>query len=393
MKTKKQFEELPNTTLIKCTSCNFTFKKNAFTYKNIHPKLEGTCCFCDWMKRHDYAVPTIKGWDEEQVLTAIRFMLTDEARIINDLLLEFPTKTLFEICKLIVALKIKGKTYSVKTICEKCGAEFLCSASRYISSKYKYCSHECYFSDKSSKMKKGEESKFYNSITSECAHCHKPILIKPNSYKKTNRFGDHFNFCSQQCYWQFKSSYYVGEKALSKCIVWTPEMKEQAKQRIIKNSRSSERFNTKIQQKVNLLLEEKNIKYEREKIFGYYAVDNYLSDYNLIIEVMGDYWHTNPQKYNKNGYAINECQLRGIKKDKQKSSYIYNTEGIKILYLWETQILKNPELCSALISEYIKNNGLLENFHSFNYHLSSTNTVILNSNIIIPYQSQERSQY
>ena len=119
-------------------------------------------------------------------------------------------------------------------------------------------------------------------------------------------------------------------------------MKEQAKQRIIKNSRSSERFNTKIQQKVNLLLEEKNIKYEREKIFGYYAVDNYLSDYNLIIEVMGDYWHTNPQKYNKNGYAINECQLRGIKKDKQKSSYIYNKEGIKILYLWETQILKNP---------------------------------------------------
>ena len=108
---------------------------------------------------------------------------------------------------------------------------------------------------------------------------------------------------------------------------------------------------------------------------------------------MGDYWHTNPQKYNKNGYAINECQLRGIKKDKQKSSYIYNKEGIKILYLWETQILKNPELCSALISEYIKNNGLLENFHSFNYHLSSTNTVILNLNIIIPYQSQERSQY
>lgn len=37
-----------------------------------------------------------------------------------------------------------------------------------------------------------------------------------------------------------------------------------------------------------------NIKYINEKTFKYYSVDNYLVDYNLIIEIMGDYFHANP---------------------------------------------------------------------------------------------------
>ena len=39
----------------------------------------------------------------------------------------------------------------------------------------------------------------------------------------------------------------------------------------------------------------------------------------------------------------------------------------------------------ALIDKYIKQNGLLENYHSFNYHLENDD-LILNDDIITPYQ-------
>lgn len=42
-------------------------------------------------------------------------------------------------------------------------------------------------------------------------------------------------------------------------------------------------------------------------------------------------------------------------------------DGIKILYLWEIDIKKNPELCITLIKEFM--NNTLENFHSSSYIL------------------------
>ena len=35
--------------------------------------------------------------------------------------------------------------------------------------------------------------------------------------------------------------------------------------------------------------------------------------------------------------------------------------------------------------EYLYDNGILENYHSFNYHIENNN-LVLNKNIIIPYQ-------
>ena len=47
-----------------------------------------------------------------------------------------------------------------------------------------------------------------------------------------------------------------------------------------------------------------------------------------------------------------------------------------MLYLWENDILKNLDLCYALIELYIKNDGNLINYHSFNYSLYNNNLVL-----------------
>ena len=58
---------------------------------------------------------------------------------------------------------------------------------------------------------------------------------------------------------------------------------------------------------------------------------------------------------------------------------------IEILYLWENDIYNNINLCRKIIEEYINNNGVLINYHSFNYSIKN-NKIMLNDNIIIPFQ-------
>lgn len=76
-----------------------------------------------------------------------------------------------------------------------------------------------------------------------------------------------------------------------------------------------------------------------------------------------------------------------------KKSVIDSKTGNEIWLFEKTDIIKNPELCEQLILEYIKNNGILFNYHSFNYHLDSNSILKLNDKIIIPYQDQISKDY
>ena len=133
-----------------------------------------------------------------------------------------------------------------------------------------------------------------------------------------------------------------------------------------------------------------NVKFEREYSVEYYAIDNYLVENNLMIEVQGDYWHSNPNKF-KN--KITEQQFNGIRKDKAKHSYIKNNYNIEVLYLWEYDILNNIDVCEKLIALYIETNGILENYHSFNYYLNEKRELCLRSTLVTPYQDMDVSIY
>ena len=148
--------------------------------------------------------------------------------------------------------------------------------------------------------------------------------------------------------------------------------------------------NSKPQMILNNLLDTMNIAYEREYPLKYYSIDNYLKENNLMIEVQGDYWHSNPLKYNK---SLNEIQARGIKKDKAKHTYVKKYFNIEILYLWENDIIKNLDICKQLIQLYINSNGNLSNYHSFNYYLDAANKLCLKDDIIIPYQNMDYETY
>ena len=50
---------------------------------------------------------------------------------------------------------------------------------------------------------------------------------------------------------------------------------------------------------------------------------------------------------------------------------------LKFYIFGEKDINENFELCKKLIELYIKNNGKLENYHSFNYELNDNNELEL----------------
>lgn len=83
------------------------------------------------------------------------------------------------------------------------------------------------------------------------------------------------------------------------------------------------------------MLDDLNIKYIKQHRIGFYLFDCFLSDYNILIECNGDYWHSLP---------------KAIKNDKSKSSYITNNfTEYKLHYIWEHEFK-----CKDKVIELIK---------------------------------------
>lgn len=193
-------------------------------------------------------------------------------------------------------------------------------------------------------------------------------MIIPSNYEKF----DH-HFCNETCRQQWYSEIFSQDKN------WKEISKIRAASILSKRKIDT---NTKPQIIINTLLDDMGIKYRNEENFKYYSIDNYLYEHNLIIEVMGDFWHCNPLKYTYK--SMRDIQKKRIPKDKAKHSYILRHHDIEILYIWENDIYNNIELCKELILKYVNNAGKLENYNSFNYSIVN-NELVLNKKLIMPF--------
>lgn len=246
--------------------------------------------------------------------------------------------------------------------CEICKSLFEVSKK----SKQRFCSIQC--QGKWQSTQTGELNPRTNRVECRCDNCGNNLKIIKSIFKRNK-----YNFCNETCRKEWYSNCY------SQSLEWREKSRIRAA-KILKNNQPT--TNTLPQIIVNDILNQKEIKYENEKNFKYYSVDNYLIEHDLIIEVMGDYWHCNPTIYSID--KSNNMQKKRIPKDKAKNTYLYNRHKIKVLYWWEHDIYHNSNICSQLIDLYINNNGILQNYHSFNY-IESTNGIELKNKIIAPY--------
>jgi endogenous inhibitor of DNA gyrase (YacG/DUF329 family) len=213
---------------------------------------------------------------------------------------------------------------------------------------------------------KGENSpRWVEKVNYKCEICGKPLSMTQK------RFGVYeHHFCSTECRVQFLSEYLKGENnpyTGDRSQLWDEDMKKAAAERAINRLCEGDFKLKKTQPEMTIRdsLTEMNVKYTEEYNCKYYLVDYYLSDCNLMIEVQGNFYHCNPVMN-----LENSRQSKIIHKDKSKHTYIKKYKNIEILYLWEKDIKENLELCNKLIQYYIEQNGVLENYHSFNYMLN-----------------------
>ena len=279
-------------------------------------------------------------------------------------------KTKNHFCSHECADKFRSESKRKNVICEMCGKTFNIQQSQ----NQRFCSCEC--QNKWQSLQVGKLNPRYKRELIKCNWCGNEFEEKQY---KINNFDNHF--CSTKCRREWYSQVFSQDE----------QWKEESRKRILREFRdgSISKINSKPQLIIDEILNDLDISFEREKVNNYYSYDNYLCESGLIIEVQGDYWHCNPLKYNE---KILHRQANRIKCDKAKHTYTKNTYDIEILYLWESDIVNNPELCKKLIVEYISKNGILKNYHSFNYILDN-NVIVLKENLIIPYQEQQYKNY
>lgn len=281
----------------------------------------------------------------------------------------------------------KGKLSGVYVNCEWCGKLVYKTQTDFNKHKHHYCSNECQllkqhadkYEDRPCEIcgtlmhvrKKSTQrfcstdcqkiwqtqqvgilNKRFMRKETNCDYCNKEFFIK--KYKLDN---EQHHFCSKEC----RQAWFAE--------VWSQseDWKIKKRQMTIKQLSENKFINTltKPQIVVNSILDNNNIQYVNEQPFIYYSVDNYLVDIGLVIEVMGNYWHGNPIKFN----TLNDMQIKNIKRDKAKHTFLKNNYGVDVLYLWEFDVITNPELCWQLIKLYIEKCGVLDNYDSFNYQI------------------------
>lgn len=273
-------------------------------------------------------------------------------------------KTINHFCSHECADKFRADKHHITKHCEWCNKEFEVKLSMQ---NQRFCSQQCQCKWQSTIV--GENNPRFTSQLIKCDWCGTEYYEKP--YKIN---GQENHFCCKNC----RQEWYA------KIYSQTEEWKQQSRERAVQMLENGTFGNTDTEPQIviNNILNDLNIQFENEKGFKNCAVDNYLTDYNLIIEVMGTFWHCDNRIYSKINYAN---QVNRIKMDKSKHTYIKNCYNIEILYLWEYDIKSNIELCKQIILYYLNNNGKLNNYHSFNYYLDKNNILHLNDNIVNPY--------
>jgi len=88
-------------------------------------------------------------------------------------------------------------------------------------------------------------------------------------------------------------------------------------------------------------IQELGFKYEKQFHCAPYYPDFYLADFNLLVEIDGDYWHANPDRFmpddivGKKGKSAKE-----IWKCDAKKNAVYAEKGFSVLRIWESELFE-----------------------------------------------------
>lgn len=237
--------------------------------------------------------------------------------------------------------------------CEFCGKQFQMKIQQYTRYKNHYCSKECTDNAKRGKSCTERKSQLHECI---CPICGKVFLQSKNTQHQRKT-------CSLRCGVALRA------KARNKRV--TLNCRYCGKQYSVHNcekerskycSRSCLALAKMVDGHSNTLPErllaeklmELAICFISQYPIDRMKVDFYLPDINTVIEVYGDYWHANPQKYGDALIPLNQTQIKNIRRDKARLAYLRKC-GYSVCVFWECDIKKDLDSLMATINRLYGN--------------------------------------
>lgn len=187
-----------------------------------------------------------------------------------------------------------------------------------------------------------------------------------DNIRKWKPFYDYIDRVIEEKYGMTKSEY-LSLKGKEHWAKLTDEQKNEWLNRSIHSDESSRKalkqsgYRTSIlETRIEEVLKENNISYTHQflikkgsKSRKFY--DFYLPEYDIIIEVNGDYWHANPENYKSNDiihYCFGKKKAKEIwERDKIKKEFAENKD-YKVIYIWEKEL--NRLKTNKQILEHLK---------------------------------------
>lgn len=168
----------------------------------------------------------------------------------------------------------------------------------------------------------------------------------PNRYGGKNKWWEQFDKKQRT---QMTAPWHQGY------IKWYDSLSEEEKTDLIQRrcKTIAKNYNSSIERKILNILELLGISYQRQFWINRKSYDFRISDVRIIIEVQGDFWHCNPDKYkaddivkhSKDGILVKDVW----EKDEQKK-LLAEKYGYKVIYFWENEINKlNEEELKVLL--------------------------------------------
>jgi G:T-mismatch repair DNA endonuclease (very short patch repair protein) len=129
---------------------------------------------------------------------------------------------------------------------------------------------------------------------------------------------------------------------------WWENLNEEEKYNFLSNIKNN--YESKLEKRISLILDEYKIKHKSQYWINRLSYDLQID--NNVIEINGDFWHCNPNKYSKD-------YIHPYLKKTSKDIWLKDTEkklnaekyGFNVIYIWEDYINKNTD---EAIFNYIK---------------------------------------
>lgn len=131
----------------------------------------------------------------------------------------------------------------------------------------------------------------------------------------------------------------IGEKAK----IRMSKLSLDERRKYTEKARQNVNYESKIQLRVQDIINELSLTYTANAFLYAYNFD-FLFKGKIILEIQGDFWHGNPNKYKKDDVLLGKLTAEAIWKKDERKKNIVEKNGYKIFYLWEYEINKMTNL-------------------------------------------------